>query len=195
MSKRKSPRKKKTPKKTSSDKTADEVVRMFEECEKQKKRVKHLSESIWRKLHQKQIGQTCQIITALNAACVLTKGKRVIELASNRFQHLVDIAGARFGAAISVKKVHEYLEIAVIREYQSIHECWEFPFELNVWHKAHGFHSVCVVDYEWHTEAYRITNFDKATNLRGWIFYEDLQHYIRHGGKIPACRSFKLISK
>lgn len=179
-------------KKASSREKPDEVYKMLLEAEEKKKKVKHLPERIWRKLHQKQTGQTCQIITALNAACVLTKGKKVVALDSNLFQHYISLAGARFGSAVTVDKVHEDLGIVSLKEYHSIHECWEFPFELNVWHKAHGFHSVCVVDYEWHTDAYRIANLSGATSLGGWIFYEDLQHYIRHGGKIPACRPFVL---
>ena len=192
---RKSQKKKKTVRKASSDRVADKVARMFNDAKIQKKKVKHLSESIWRKLHQKQTGQVCQIITALNAACVLTKGKQVVELNSNHFQHCIDIAGARFGSAISPKEVHKYLGIEVLKQHGSIFSCWEFPFELNVWYKDYGFHSVCVVDYEWRTDSYRIANFSRATSLRGWILYEDLQHYIKSPGQNWVCRSFKLTPK
>lgn len=197
--KRKNPKKKKKMKKALSDRRmTDDVFRRLKESKEKKKKVKHLREHIWRKLHQAQKRQTCQVITALNIACVLTKGKIVVPLDSDRFQWYVDLAGARFGVAISIEKVYEQLGIGVVKEYVTLWDCWDFPFELAVWHKAYGFHSVCVVDYEPRTDAYRIVNFDKATNLQGWIFAEDLQHFIKTPRKKPKewlCRTFKLKPK
>jgi len=122
-------------------------------------------------------------MTALNAKCYLTG--ECISQDSEEYEELVDLCGARHGSAICIEKVWDSLGIEVRNTYLTS-LCWEdegietppLPLEISTWHKAYGFHSVLAVDYELKTNAFRITNFKWATSLRGWIFDEDLFHYI-----------------
>lgn len=134
----------------------------------------------WNKYHNKNKYSECQLITALNAKYYLTG--EYIDQNSNEYEELVDACGARYGGAICIEKVWEKLNIEVKDTYLYSLD-WEkssrpLPVEISVWHKAYGFHSVLAVDYEPKTNALRITNFKWATSLQGWIFDEDLFHYL-----------------
>lgn len=134
----------------------------------------------WSKYLQKNKYSECQLITALNAIYYLTG--EYIDQNSNEYEELVDLCMARNGAAISIEKVWDELGIEIKKTYLTSLD-WEsnlppLPLEISIWHKAYGFHSVLAVDYEPKTDAFRITNFKWATSLKGWIFNEDLYHYL-----------------
>lgn len=135
----------------------------------------------WEKyLHQNSSEECdCQVVSAVNAYYHLT-GRR-IDQSARRYDRLRRLSGAVSGAAICIGKVHEKLGVRVAASFTSL-ICFpatlKFPVELAVWHKAYGYHSVLIVDHEPKTACFRITNFGKATNLHGWIFAEDLEHYI-----------------
>ena len=137
----------------------------------------------WHKYHNKNKYSECQLITALNAKYYLTGD--YIRQDSEEYEELVNLCGARYGSAICIEKVWDKLNIEIKDAYISRLE-WEewksinplLPLEISVWHKAYGFHSALVVDYGPITDAFRITNFKRATNLQGWIFHEDLSHYL-----------------
>ena len=57
----------------------------------------------------------------------------------------------------------------------------ELPLLVRVYHKAYGLHYIALVDYEPKTDCWMILNFKMATSLEGWIFSEDLYHYLRIG--------------
>jgi len=144
----------------------------------------------WKDYHNTQLYSECQLVTALNAYYHLT-GK-VIKQNSKRYESLVDLCGARHGSAISIDKVHKKLGLKIAKlmfnpfytdTKKGFHRIKKIklPLEISVWHKSVGYHSVLMVDYEPKTEACRITNFKGATNRAGWIFEEDLQHYLVTG--------------
>ena len=135
----------------------------------------------WNEYHQKNKYSECQLITALNIYYYLT-GK-YIDQESDEYEELVDLCLARYGSAISIKKVWDKLGIKVKESYLNSLD-WSnkkqppLPMEINIWHKSYGFHSVAAIDYEPKTDAFKIANFKWATSLDGWIFYEDLNHFI-----------------
>jgi len=138
---------------------------------------------IWDRYHNKNKYSECQLITALNAKYYLTG--EYISQDSEKYEELVDLCGSRHGSAVCIEKVWDKINIKIRDTYISRLEWEEYdnispqlPLEISVWHKAYGFHSVLAVDYEPKTDAFRITNFRWATNLQGWIFYEDLNHYL-----------------
>jgi hypothetical protein len=134
----------------------------------------------WDKYHKQNKYSECQLITALNAKYYLTG--YYISQDSDEYESLVDLCGARHGSAICIEKVWDKLNIEVKDTYLTalgwMSSLPPLPLELSVWYKAYGFHSVLAVDYESKTHAFRITNFKWATNLQGWIFNEDLFHYL-----------------
>lgn len=149
----------------------------------------------WDKYHHKNKYCECSLITALNAKYYLTG--EYIDQNSNEYEKLVDLCMAREGSAIDIKKVWDELDIEVKQTYLTSLD-WNnilppLPLEIFVWHKAYGFHSVLAVDYEPKTKAFRVTNFKWATNLKGWIFDEDLFHYIINNPRLSDSKcSYRL---
>jgi len=130
----------------------------------------------WHNFLNSQKYQECQVVTAINAYYYLT-GKQ-IKQHYQRYEKLVDLVCSRYGSAINIEKVHRRLGLKTKK-----HE-WLFgidkkmlPLGMNIWHKAYGFHSVCVVDVCEKPNCIRVCNFKAGTNLEGWIFWEDFQHY------------------
>ena len=133
----------------------------------------------WKNFHNSQKYSECQLVTALNAYYFLT-GK-IIKQDSKRYENLVDLCFARYGAAININKVHKKLGLKITKHYISLPNKVRLPLEISVWHKSYGFHSVLIVDFEPKSKACRVTNFKMATNTQGWIFHEDLNHLLRVG--------------
>jgi len=160
---------------------------------------KHLTQEQWGNMILKNTPgmSDCQVVSAVNAYMYLT-GK-VIKQDSKKYQKLVKLAKAEYGAAISIEKVHQRLGICVRKTTDSFLEIAShgkalLPCEVYVWHKYYGFHSCLLVDYEPLTEAFRMTNFDRATSTNGWIFSEDLNHFVSHRCSADwHLRVFKLI--
>ena len=63
----------------------------------------------WMKYHHKQKGETCQVISAVNAYYFHT-GK-VISQESKRYKDLVEMAGAVAGPAITIGNVYKKLKL------------------------------------------------------------------------------------
>jgi len=149
----------------------------------------------WRKFLNKQKYSECQLVTAINARYWLT-GK-ILGQDTQHYEKLVDLVGARHGAAISVHRAWKRFGIDVAQEYNYVFgiEADMLPLELTVWHKAYGYHSVLIIDREARSGAVRIANFSKATSMYGWIFWEDLQHFLQKslGRRSWRARKFKLV--
>lgn len=147
----------------------------------------------WELYIKKQKYSECQLVTALNAWSYLTG--RMLRQDSKRYEALVDLCGARHGAAISIDKIHRRLGIEPYNEGVSVHFGCRLPAEMSVWHKAYGYHSVLAVEWEPRTRSYRIPNFQWATNQDGWIYAEDLNHFVMKS-RMPkdkwSIRSFRL---
>lgn len=135
----------------------------------------------WNKYLNCQKYSECQLVTALNAYYYLT-GKVYCFQDSEKYEELVDLCGARYGAATSIEKVHRKLGLVIKKEFQHkflFCKNKTLPLEMSVWHKRTGYHSVCIVDYEPKTECFRIPNFKYATSIKGWMFAEDTYLYER----------------
>lgn len=153
----------------------------------------------WRKFLNKQKYSECQLISAINAYYWLS-GK-TIRQETKRYENLVDLVCARYGSAICINKAHRRFGLEIDKEHNHLFGIKSnmLPMELNLWHKCYGFHSVLVVDCEAKSGAVRVTNFSKATSMYGWIFWEDLQHFVKLARTLSANndhwqgRKFKLI--
>ena len=132
----------------------------------------------WNSYLKSQKYSECQLVTVLNARYYLTG--EVIKQDSQEYEDLVELCGARYGSAICIEKVYERLNLVIKKHHFGlIEDGADLPIDISIWHKAYGFHSVCAVDYEPRTRAFRIPNFKWATNLDGWIFGEDLNNFTR----------------
>jgi hypothetical protein len=145
----------------------------------------------WTKYINKQKYSECQLITALNAHYYLT-GK-TINQESKKYEQLVDLVKARNGSAICIEESWGRLDIYPFNYRRYLSGDFPLPFEINVWYKKCGFHSVCAVDYNKEVEALRVPNLKWLTTFEGWIFIEDLRHYLDDMNKGWCCRSFRLI--
>lgn len=141
----------------------------------------------WDKYLNSQKYSECQLVTAINAAYYLRN--ETVNPTSKRYEKLVDLVGARHGAALRdlLPKAHKRLGVKPGRSYSSFF--WlkkdlrdrgklEAPTEIAVRSKNYGTHSVLIVDYEPKTDAVRIANFGLHTSISGWIFIEDLDLYV-----------------
>lgn len=128
---------------------------------------------------QNSAGFDCQLVTTVNAYYFLT-GKTVSE---KQYNHLAVLTDCRFGSAVSIEKAWKKLGLGLLHQSTSIlgkgmtHQEL-LPLEINVWHKSFGYHSILAVEWEPRTEAWRVTNFQHVANNEGWIFDEDLRHFV-----------------
>lgn len=134
---------------------------------------------IWNNyINKNKAGSDCQLVTAVNAYYYLT-GDFIDD---DKYEELADLCCCRTGAAIKIEKVWDELGIEVKDEYDGLDGVRIFcperkiplPIEVSIWHKHYGFHSVLIVDHEPKTACYRITNFDRETTTKGWLFAEDM---------------------
>ena len=141
----------------------------------------------------------CQLVTACNAYYHLTGN--VIDQYEPYYEELKILAGCVAGSCINISKVWKELGICEDKRYIRIQYDEIFKencfFEMTIWHKYYGFHSIAAVDYNKKCDALRITNFKYETSLKGWIFWEDLKHYLclNIDGSKPKYnfRTFKLL--
>jgi hypothetical protein len=126
----------------------------------------------------------CQLVTAVNALRFLTDNAELVTDA--QYEKLTDLAGCRYGAAISIEKVHKKLGICIKDMYHGLIDALRsLPVEVTIWHPRYGLHSVLIVGYEPKSEAIQVTNFRYETTLEGWIFVERFEPWIaRHCGKM-----------
>lgn len=137
----------------------------------------------WNKIINRNIGYSeCQLITAINAAYLLT-GKE-IEQESDEYEMLVDLVKARYGSALCVEEAWAYLGIKSTKKFTG-HEIREntsaqipLPLEMSIWHKRTGFHSTLVLDHDLKTNCIRVANFREVTSTDGWMFIEDIHMYL-----------------
>lgn len=140
----------------------------------------------YRYIHQNKAEGDCQLVTTCNAYYHLTGTS--VKQDSEFYDELIDLAACRHGSAISIEKVWSRLGIwekKRLEWYQArfqLEESTNDLFEVNIWHKAYGFHSVLVVAYNKEVDALRVTNLKRCTSLDGWIFAEDFNMLVREMG-------------
>jgi len=143
-----------------------------------------------RYIYENRFCGDCQLVTAVNAYYFLT-GKTVSRKA---YDQLAKDTACTSGAAIGIDKAHKRLGIRRGDAWSWVYD-WvggrgsevvdriklvaKLPLEVTVWHKGYGFHSVLIVDFEPVTRSVRVTGFKKATNDRGWMYWEDFHHYTK----------------
>ena len=157
----------------------------------------------------------CQLVSTLNAYYYLT-GKIWCKQDSEEYERLIEVCKCRYGAAISIEKIHKIMGIKVIGYSNSIHfpewtkkhqsypqkkkprllninpkQILPLPIEASIWHKRYGFHSVLIVDQCLKTDCLRITNFEWATSQQGWLFKEDMYQFDRINN--PDMWSYRLL--
>jgi hypothetical protein len=129
-------------------------------------------------LNQNRTAGDCQLVTAVNAAHYLTG--RVVS--DEEYEELVDLTRCRHGSAICIREAWTRLGICEGERFDQWPDLSTpgllMPLEINVWHKFYGFHSILAIDYSPETEAFRVTNFRHVATCNGWVFQEDLQHFI-----------------
>ncbi|MFW9871647.1 MAG: hypothetical protein ACFFG0_01005 [Candidatus Thorarchaeota archaeon] len=138
--------------------------------------------------NHKKYYSDCQVVTAVNAYYFLTGN--IIKKSS--YFDLCELAGACYGSAISIEKVHKKLDLETFDYTNHFDEVEiEYPIEMKVWHPRYGFHSTLIIDYEIKCKALQITNFKYATTVGGWLWEEDLNFYTRDCNEGWIFRKFK----
>jgi len=128
--------------------------------------------------HKNETEGDCQLITAVNAYAFLYDEC----VCCDYYEHLIELCGCRYGAAIAIKKA--WAELGIEPYSPCMHlDNPDLPFEITTSTKHYGQHSCLAVDFNQDVEAYRITNFKRMTSASGWIFDEDL-HYLSGFGWI-----------
>lgn len=121
----------------------------------------------------------CRLVSAVNSYYYLT-GK-VIKQMSDKYTELQLKCKAIYGPALKIENVWDKLKIEPWKTMWSFPPTKNFrryfPAEAVIYHKAYGCHSVLIIDYEPITNSLRVTNFDRETNLKGWIYSEDFNHF------------------
>ncbi|KKK47453.1 hypothetical protein LCGC14_3155010 [marine sediment metagenome] len=155
----------------------------------------------WDKLrHENRNGSKysadCQVVSAVNAYHILT-GK-IAYKTERQYTGLCKLAKAIHGSAICIEKVWDRIGIDVYKYMWDLPKRIVCPIEATVWHKRYGFHSILIVDRDPKCDAVRIINFEHATTSNGWIFEEDLRHFIQINDRMSSWvdghtyRSFRL---
>ena len=146
-----------------------------------------------RNLSGKKHNADCAVVTAVNAYHVLT-GKQAYR-SEAAYKSLCRLAGAVYGSATSIEKVYDKLSLERLKGTYYPPRSIRLPVECYVWHSKYGFHSVLAVESVPKCEAYRFTNFDRATTNDGWIFNHDLVHFLHRNPKndcqMERCRCIR----
>jgi len=140
----------------------------------------------WYEYINKNIAQECQLVTAINMYYFLT-GK-TIRQESDLYNDYCKLCGAVAGTATCIEKIYDVLGIMPDDTHIWLFDAGKFvaklPLELAIWHKSYGYHSVCIVDYEPITKSVRIPNAKNITNLDGWMYDEDLFHFVKYKNEL-----------
>ena len=143
----------------------------------------------------------CQLVTAVNAAIYLNNLN--IQPNSNYYKKLLELGKCNYGPCINIENIWQELGIwenkrlgfLQLKNYLKSN-CF---LEINVWHKDTYHHSCAIVDYCKKSDACRVANFKQVTTNKGWIFFEDLMHYltynINHDSSKYVARNFKKLNK
>lgn len=124
----------------------------------------------------------CQLVTIINAAIHL--GEQPVDPHSEEYERLIDIGGARHGAAIRPEYVMDYLRIEAVPtdpgwKTLKLHLSRGFPVEYGLSHPGVGFHSVLVIGC---TDAdvrpkrrVRVANLAGSTDEHMWMDWDEFK--------------------
>lgn len=131
----------------------------------------------------------CQLVTAINAYYFFY-GKTILQDSKRYKRFLEDTKAATGDSCINIDKVYSELGLKRVAGPKILMDsnidnldselAPSLPFELSIFHKHYGIHSVLVVDYEPRTESLRVPNFFVETSTKGWIYVDDIQHFAQH---------------
>lgn len=147
----------------------------------------------WEKyIHRNKREGDCQLISIVNAYYYLTSNI----ITNDVYQELADECGCVAGSCIDIKKAFKKLGLRVEEEWKFLPNTKSvLPLEINVWHKHFGFHSILAVEYNKQVDTYRITNFRHVASNNGWIFHEDLMHYVVENPNKEGWKCRKIINE
>lgn len=117
----------------------------------------------------------CQLVSVLNARMCLTG--EYLSPDSKLYEDLVDVTGARYGAAISICYALSLFNMGLKggpATYRWIEK--NLPVEVSVSHEKVGLHCVCIVGAKNHKV--RVTNAQSIFGKRKWIEWKELQKYL-----------------
>ena len=129
----------------------------------------------WSSFQNTQNYLECQLVSALNAYYYLTGEK--IEIGSEGYEELVDLAGGRKQTCLCMSPVYERLGIKIEKTFDSSDEFINnlvFPMEKIVYG---GLHSVLITDWDILNKKVRLTNFGVSSS--GWVTEEVFNRAIR----------------
>lgn len=127
----------------------------------------------------------CQLVAVINAASYL--GEPLVVPASEEYERLVDLVGARHGSAISIRKAIEYLRLQqheiepITLENVQTRVMSGSPVSVGIQHPTAGFHAVLLTD----GDSTRV----KVWNLRRKEFPQDCLTWLRLGEMMAAVPS------
>ena len=138
----------------------------------------------WLKLRHENCGgkihyADCQVVSAVNAYHVLT-GEMAYK-SEKSYRALCRLAGACYGSAIRIEKVYKKLGIERQKStYFPGTESKRFthPIDCTIWHVKYGYHNILIVDSAPKCNAIRVTNFEYETTTQGWMFEQNLSHFL-----------------
>lgn len=126
-------------------------------------------------IHRNTKEGDCQLVSIVNAYYYHT-GRNISPILYNR---IADKCGCVAGSCIDTKPALQVLGLAIEKSYITLESGYDvLPLEINVWHKYFGLHSILAVDWEPKTQCFRVTNFKHVCSMEGWIFSEDLYHFV-----------------
>lgn len=135
----------------------------------------------------------CQLVTACNAYYHLIGD--YVDQDSEFYKEMAHITACHTGAAIGIERAWNMLDIEEDKRFEDYELCKLLKannfFEIKIWHKRYGFHSIAAVDYSKKTDALRITGFKYGTSMKGWIFVEDLKPFLMDMNEGYTFRTFK----
>jgi hypothetical protein len=121
----------------------------------------------------------CVLVSAINAS--IYYGKKAISQDSQEYEFLVDLSKSRYGSAIEIDKVYEYLGLRRVKMELSwkniIRNIDRKLIEVSVWHLSVGYHAVLIIGYKWFRNL-RVLNFSIETKDQ-WISWFKLRKYFR----------------
>ncbi len=66
------------------------------------------------------------------------------------------------------------------RHFSPLLDKFKLPLLMEIWEKHYGLHAILAVEHSKKVKAFRVLNFKscKQVSMDGWIFDEDLYHYM-----------------
>ena len=136
------------------------------------------------KVQDSQLYSECQLVTILNASYYL--GESFIPNKTEEYERLVDLVGARHGAALMIDKAQDYLKLKHITVEPTLENIKallhnKMPVGIGVWTKNSGLHNVLILDIKEAGTEMMVANLYPYTDSNMWITWKKLKPMIKKG--------------